>query len=92
MKKVTIAMLVALFGAAIAVLGATPHIAFAQSASTSASATDSGSAASGAGGNFPFGTSGAASAAGEDVDAAGGDFATCSDSEADDGGCATGTR
>jgi hypothetical protein len=86
MKKVTVAILVALFGAAIAVLGATPHVAFAQTASSSASATDDGSVASGAGPN------GAASTAGEDAVAAGGDFATCPNSDADDGGCASGTR
>jgi hypothetical protein len=93
MRKTTVAMLVALFGIfAAAISVATPQVAFAQTASSSASATDLGSAASGAGANFFDGTSGAASAAGDDAESAGGDQATCPTSSADDGGCARGTR
>jgi hypothetical protein len=93
MKKTTMAMLVALLGAfaATAVL-ATPQQAFAQSASSTGAATDTGSAASGAGANFPDGTSGSSSAAGGQAAAAGGDFAACPASQADDGGCSIAVR
>ena len=92
MKKVTIAMLVALFGAAIAVLGATPHVAFAQSSSSAASATDFGSSAASAGANFDEQGSGASASSGDEATAAGGDEAFCPDSEAFGGGCSQAFR
>ena len=75
---------------AATVVLATPQQAFAQSASTSGSATDFGSSASGAGANLFDGTSGSASASGEDALAAGGSFADCFFADAVNGGCAVG--
>ena len=95
MKKVTIAMLVALFGAAIAVLGTTPNIAFAQSSSSAASATDNGASGASSGARVGDGTSGAAAASGQDVSTGGGDSADCFSNGAsfvDDGGCASAFR
>ena len=69
-----------------------PQLAFAQSSSTSAGATDFGSSASGAGANFFDGESGAAAASGGIATAGGGGAAFCPNSAAFDGGCAEAAR
>jgi uncharacterized membrane protein len=81
MKKTT-TMMLAIMSAIIATgLAVSPTLAtpvFAQSASTSSSATDFGSAASSASGSFAFGDSSASSGAGEDVTCdAGAGFSFC---------------
>jgi hypothetical protein len=90
MKTKTVTMLVALLGAFAAtgaVVGATPQLAFAQSSSSAASATDFGASSAGAGANFGGGASGAAASSGDESDSAGGDDASCFFIFADDGAC-----
>jgi hypothetical protein len=87
-----LAILAGVLATGMALYTQAPQQAFAQSSSTAAGATDFGSCASGAGANFFDGTSGAASACGEDALAAGGRFADCFFADAVNGGCAIGFR
>jgi hypothetical protein len=68
--------------------------ALAQAATSSAcsTATDDGSASSGVGSTGLDVLSGASCSAGDESLAAGGDFASCPDSEADDGACSSAER
>lgn len=87
--------MLAAIAAALAIGIATPvmNAYAAGSASSAATGDPAGTASAGSGSNTNDRTQGSAAAAGAfETRAAGGDFADCSGSSADDGGCARGTR